>query len=276
MTIIAGVLGWPISHSRSPLLHRHWIAAAGVDAVYLPFAVRPERFAAAASGLAALGVAGVNVTIPHKEQALSHADSATPAARAIGAANMLTVGADGRLAADNSDAFGFLAHLTATISNDPKRFDPALIIGAGGVARAAVYALADFGVERIVILNRTRSRAEALAALYTQAEAVTHDDAAEAIATARLVVNATSIGMQSDETPIDVSLSPSDAILFDTVYTPLETALLRAARQRGLATVDGLGMLMHQARAGARLWYGVDIPPDDALRAVLERSFEPV
>lgn len=273
MTIIAGVMGWPITHSRSPLLHRFWIERAGVDAVYLPFATPPDRLAEAVSGLSALGIRGVNVTIPHKEQALALADEPTAAASAIGAANMLTVGADGRLLADNSDAFGFIAHLRASVGSALDKLLPAVILGAGGVARAIAYALTDAGVGDVRIHNRTHARAAALAASFPSVVVVPDAQKIEALREARLIVNATALGMGDGALPCDPAILRSDSVVYDTVYTPLDTPLLHAARARNLHTVDGLGMLMHQARAGARLWYGVETEPDAALRALLEASF---
>ena len=268
---IAGVLGWPIAHSRSPLLHRYWIEQHGVDGAYLPFAVSPERFDAAITGLIGLGFAGVNVTLPHKEVALSIADTASAAAQAIGAANMLTVRND-QLHADNSDAFGFAEHLFSTVTDEPTQLSPALLLGAGGAARAAIFALNERGVGPVTVANRTVERAVALQKQFPHIHIISMGDVLSSIDKYRLIVNTTSVGLDEEKTPIEVSNLHPDCVIYDTVYSPLDTLLLRTARARGLCVVDGLGMLMHQARAGAQEWFGIDAVPDRALRDLLSRS----
>lgn len=272
---IAGVIGWPIAHSRSPLLHGWWLERHGVDGAYLPFAVQPERVGDAVRGLAGLGLKGVNVTIPHKEAALERADTASPTALRIGAANMLTVDAEGAIHADNSDAYGFAENLRAGLEESRWRDRPALLLGAGGAARAVAVALLNLGVASLHIANRTVERADALAAaLDDRATGHPIGDAPEIAKVAGLIVNCTASGMGGDGAPIDLAAIDSRAAVVDTVYTPLETPLLRAARARGLATLDGLGMLIHQGRPGFRAWFGVDPIVDPAVRALLVADLE--
>ncbi len=264
---IAGVIGWPVDHSRSPRLHGYWLDQLGIDGAYVPMAVPPDRLTEALNGLSALGFRGANVTVPHKTAALDACDSLDAAARAIGAVNTLVAGADGSLSGMNTDAMGFLANLRQECGFEPagKR---AVVLGAGGAARAVVWALADAGAASVAVVNRTLVRAEALAAAFAgpvQAHAWPALD--EALAGADLLVNATSLGMQGGA-PLDVDLTPlgADAVVNDIVYTPLETQLLQAARRRGLTAVDGLGMLLHQAVPGFERWFGVRPDVTPALR----------
>lgn len=254
---VAGVMGWPVAHSRSPRLHGFWLRAYGIDGAYVPLAVPPGGLERALRALPALGMKGCNVTLPHKEAALALADEADEAARRIGAANTVTVAADGSLRATNSDAFGFMANLESR-APDWRGDRPALILGAGGGARAALVALLDAGVPEVRIANRTGERAQALASAFgTRARAVAWRERAPALEEAGLLVNATQLGMEG-QAALEVALSPlaGDATVCDLVYAPLETALLRRARARRLAAVDGLGMLLHQARPGFAAWFG--------------------
>lgn len=257
--MLAGVIGWPVAHSRSPRLHGHWIARHGLDAAYVPLPVRPEDFATAVAGLRAAGFRGANVTLPHKEAAFALADRLTPRARRAGAVNTLVFHPDG-VEGDCTDGFGFLASLDG---HDPAA-GPAVVLGAGGAARAVAAALLDAGCPRVTLVNRSPARAEALAAALGGPVEVA---AAPPLAGAALLVNATSLGM-AGQPPLEIDLSPlpAGATVADIVYVPLETPLLRAARVRGLRAVDGLGMLLHQARPGFHAWFGVDPAVDDALR----------
>ncbi|MGD2134062.1 MAG: shikimate dehydrogenase [Maricaulaceae bacterium] len=271
---VAGVAGWPIAHSLSPVLHNAWIAAAGLDAVYAPFAVRPEQAAAAFKSIAALGLRGLNVTVPHKEAALAAADEATPTAQRIGAANLLTVREDRSLLADNTDAHGFLDGLARAGVQTGER---AVLLGAGGAARAVVAALADAGWRALVIVNRDQAKAAALCALATDlglpAQALGWDKVAEALNGAGLVVNATSLGM-TGAPPLEVDLSnvAAGGAVYDLVYTPRETALLKAARARGLVAVEGLDMLIGQARPSFEAFFGAAPPESIDARALLEQA----
>ncbi len=267
---VAGVMGWPVGHSRSPRLHGHWLARYGIAGHYAPLAVAPEAFEAAFRGLVALGFAGANVTLPHKERALALADAATPRARRFGAANTLVV-RDGAVEADNTDGFGFLENLRQSAPGWRADAGPAAVLGAGGASRAVVAALLDAGCPEVRLTNRTRARAEALAG--DLGGAVTVVDWAEAGAAmdgAATLVNATSLGMEG-QPPFDVPLdaAPAAALATDLVYAPLVTPFLAAAAARGLATVDGLGMLLHQARPGFAAWFGREPEVDDALRAAV-------
>ncbi len=275
----AGVIGWPVAHSKSPLIFAHWFAETGVAGSYLRLATRPEDFAAAFRALPKAGFRGVNVTIPHKVRALELADEASEAARAIGAANTIRFDPDGRIFADNTDGYGFIENLREGAPAWNPAAGPALVLGAGGAARAVIHALLEAGAPAIRLANRTRGKAEALAAHFgprfgSRVEVI--DWAARAAATggAATIVNTTSLGMTGNPA-LEISLAeaPAPALVADIVYAPLETPLLAAARARGLATVDGLGMLLHQARPGFRAWFGADPAVTKELRrAVLEGS----
>ncbi|MEQ8246849.1 MAG: shikimate dehydrogenase [Alphaproteobacteria bacterium] len=265
---IAGVMGWPVAHSRSPRLHNYWLARYGIDGAYVPLAVRPENLESAVRGLPALGFAGANLTIPHKEAVLPFLDEIDPAAARMGAVNTIVV-RDGRLSGRNTDGFGFLENLKAGAPSWRAALGPAVVIGAGGAAKAIAWALIDAGVPHLRVVNRTMERAQTLAAvLGPAATAVSWDERAAALADAALVVNASALGM-TGQPPLELDLSalPQSAVVNDIVYVPLETALLTAARARGHLVVDGIGMLLHQGRPGFQAWYGIDPAVDDDLRA---------
>ena len=262
--MVTGVLGWPVAHSRSPALHNHWLERYGIDGAYVPLPVPPGAFEAALRGLMAAGFRGANVTLPHKEAAFALCDERDAFATRAGAVNTL-VFRDGRIIGSNTDGFGFMENLRA---HAPAwRPGPTVLLGAGGAARAIAAALLDAGVPDLVVVNRSAERAEALAAaLGGPVRAAT----APPLGDATLLVNTTSLGM-AGQPPLDIHLAPlpAHAVVADAVYVPLETALLRAARARGLTTVPGLGMLLHQARPGFRLWFGVDPVVDPALYDVV-------
>jgi shikimate dehydrogenase len=264
---LAGVMGWPVKHSRSPRLHGYWIEKYGVDGAYVPLAVAPENLAATIKALPLLGFAGVNLTVPHKEAALELVDHVDPTARRIGAINTIVVRADGSLEGSNTDAFGFIEHLRAD-APQWSAAKPAVVLGAGGAARAVVAALLDAGVPRVRLVNRTAERAERLASEFDGPISV-HGwgDWRAALPESGLLVNTTTLGM-TGQPPLDIDLTnlPSDAVVNDIVYVPLETSLLAAASRRGNRIVDGLGMLLHQARPGFRAWFGVDPEVTPALR----------
>ena len=265
---LAGVIGWPIAHSRSPRLHGYWLERYGIDGAYLPFAVRPERLAPALTALPALGLSGINVTLPHKEAALGRCARVTEAARRIGAVNTIVVTEDGELEGSNTDAFGFLAHLAASQPGFRLDSGPAVLLGAGGAARAIAVALLDAGAPELRLVNRTKARAERLAAaLGPRVRLVDWAERGTALAGAALLVNSTTLGM-TGQPPLDLDLAalPRAAVVYDIVYVPLETPLLAAARARGHAVVDGLGMLLHQARPGFAAWFGREPEVDAALR----------
>ncbi len=265
---LAGVFGWPVAHSRSPRLHGYWLERYGINGAYLPLAARPEDFTDAVRILPRLGFAGANVTLPHKEAAHVLADEIDATAKRIGAVNTLVFEADGLVRGSNTDAYGFIHNLTEGGAGHDWAGGPAVVLGAGGAARAVLVALDDAGVSEIRLTNRTRARAEELAAtLAPGATVVDWDERAAALDGASLLVNTTSLGM-AGQAPLDLALDtlPDAALVTDLVYAPLETPLLAAARARGNPAVDGLGMLLHQARPGFHAWFGVDPEVDDGLR----------
>ncbi len=267
-TRLAGVLGWPVAHSRSPRLHNFWLEQYGINGAYLPLAVRAEHFAEAVRGLVRLGFAGANVTVPHKEAAFALCDRADESAKKAGAANTLVFTASGEIHGSNSDGFGFIEALKAGVPRFDARRGPAVVLGAGGSARAVVQALIEAGAPEIRLVNRTPERAERLAAaLGGPIRRLPWAEAASSLTGATLLVNTTMLGMKG-QPPLELDLAalPKEAAVNDIVYVPLETPLLRAARARGHPAVDGLGMLLHQARAGFRAWFGRDPEVTDALR----------
>ena len=270
---VAGVIGWPVAHSLSPCLHGYWLRHYGVDGAYVPLPVRAGDAAAAFAALATLGFVGANVTVPHKEAALAAVARASDDARRIGAVNTLVVGEDGLLEGDNTDASGFLDHLRGSRPGWRAGDGPAMVLGAGGAARAVVAALSTAGAPEIRIANRSPERARALAGRFgPRVHALPWAAREPALADTVLLVNCTTLGMR-DQPPLvlDLAALPDAAVVFDIVYTPLMTPLLAAAAARGLAVVDGLGMLLHQARPGFARWFGITPEVTHALRAhVLE------
>jgi len=275
--IKAFVAGHPIAHSRSPLIHGHWLAEHGISGSYERIDVPPADFPAFLRGLPGSGFAGGNVTIPHKEAAFALADTLTERAQRIGAVNTLVVGGDGRVHGDNTDAPGFCAHLDQSLGTAWPQRGEAVILGAGGAARAIVVGLAERGVSRIRVANRTPARAEAVAALAPGiAQPLAWDDLPAALEGAGLLVNTTSLGMKGQPPlAIDLAPLPDGAAVADIVYTPLETDLLAAARRRGLAAVDGLGMLLHQAVPGFAAWFGTCPQVTAALRDLIVADLRP-
>ncbi len=260
---LAGILGWPVSHSRSPRLHGFWLERHGIDGAYVPLPVRPEDFTAAVRGLAAAGFAGANVTIPHKLAAFTVCDVVDASARRAGAVNTL-VFRDGRIEGSNTDGSGFTANLR-THGVDPAA-GPALVLGGGGSARAVAAALQDAGAP-VSLANRTRARADALAADLPELTVLDWTARDAALADHALVVNTTSLGMAGNPAlDLDLDRAPAGMAVADIVYVPLETPLLTAARARGMRTVEGLGLLLHQAVPGFTAWFGVEPVVDDELR----------
>jgi len=265
---IAGVVGWPVAHSLSPRLHGYWLKHYGIDGAYVPLPVRPEDLTDALRALPKLGFAGSNVTVPHKQAALEAMDDLDEAAGRIGAVNTVVIGGDGRLEGRNTDAFGFIENLREAAPDYRAGQGPAVVLGAGGAARAVVAALLDAGAPEVRIVNRSRARAEALAADFgSGCAALPWSEREAALTEAALLVNTTLLGM-SGQPALDLPLDrlPVQAVVNDVVYDPLETALLAAARRRGNRAVDGLGMLLHQARPGFEAWFGVAPEVTPALR----------
>ncbi len=273
-TKLAGIMGWPVAHSRSPAMHNFWLDEHGIDGAYVPLPVRPEELAPALLALPILGFRGCNLTKPHKEMALSVVDRVEPLARRIGAMNTVIVGADGSLEGRNTDAYGFRENLHEGAPDWQPTLGSAVVLGAGGAARAVVAALIEMGVEEVRLVNRTRGRAERiaedLAAPRGGISILPWEARDAALKDAGLLVNATSLGMTGEpELAIDLALLPPQAVVADLVYVPLETALLAAARRRGHCCVDGLGMLLHQGRPGFEAWFGTPVKATRELRAAV-------
>ena len=273
--IAAAVIGWPIEHSRSPMIHGHWLERYGIDGRYSKIAVRPDEVAAFVTSLAARGLAGCNVTLPHKEAVFRAAAVRERSAEAVGAANTLWL-EDDRLHAANTDTYGFMRHLDLTAPGWKAKDRPVLLLGAGGAARGIVYGLLEAGVGEVRVANRTLARAEDIARHFgPRVKALAWSEAERAAADAGVLVNTTTLGMaKSDPLDFDVTRLSHDSVVADIVYVPLETPLLAGARARGLATVDGLGMLLHQAVPGFAKWFGVTPEVTTELRDILVRDIE--
>ena len=267
--VVAGVVGDPVAHSLSPRIHGAWIAAAGLDAAYVPLRVTSEGFAAFAAGLRGGVLRGVNVTIPHKEAALALADEADLMARNSGAANLLLFHEDGRVEARNTDGLGLLYAFARQAPRLDLTAAPVVVIGAGGAARGACAALAAAEVPEIRIVNRTWERAAALAKAFPRARAVDWGDMIKAFKGAGAVVNATACGLNGkDDLLAPMGPLPDTAVVMDMVYKPLRTGLARAATARGLTVVDGISMLIGQAIPSFEAFYGVRPPEDVDARAL--------
>jgi shikimate dehydrogenase len=265
----ACLIGWPAAHSRSPLIHHYWLRTLGIEGGYVIEAVPPDDLRDFVLRLSLRGFAGANVTIPHKENVL---ELSTPdeRARAIGAANTLWF-ADGELRSTNTDVEGFVNNLDACAKGWDKA-DEALVLGAGGSARAVVFGLIERGIKRVHLVNRTIARAQALVEKFGDAvRPARWDQIGELMPRAKLLVNTTSLGMHGQAgLEIDVGKLPAEAVVADLVYVPMETELLKAAKARGLRTADGLGMLLHQAVRGFELWFGQRPRVTSELRAIVE------
>lgn len=280
---LAGVIGWPISHSKSPALHGYWIKKYGLDAAYVPMKVAPEDLKTALDGLRAVGFRGVNVTIPHKENAAMLCDVLSDRAKAVSAANTLLFREDGSLYGDNTDGIGFLENIRQHAPSWRAEDGSITVLGAGGAARGIIDALMRDGATQLTIANRTLSRVESLIADLSVTASdfgcrlnlcalADLDKDAGVFEQTKLLINTTSAGMGSkfgDDVALSFSLKalPKDALVTDIVYTPLETPLLRQARAQGLLCIDGLGMLLHQAVPGFYSWFGVKPDVDQDLRS---------
>jgi shikimate dehydrogenase len=271
----ACIVGWPVAHSRSPIMHGYWLKKYAIEGSYTRRAVAPGEEVAFFGRLREEGLVGCNVTIPHKGAALAAAHASTESARAVGVANTLWFEGD-RLWADNTDGAGFLQHLGACVPT----FDPAAsavaVLGAGGGARGVIHALLQAGGREVRLFNRTRDRADAVARHFGgTVRAYDWQDRADRARDVGLFINATSLGMQGAPA-LQMPLDPLDArcIVVDLVYVPLQTPLLAAARERGLVAVDGLGMLLHQAVPGFNRWFGVTPEVTEELRAIIVADIE--
>lgn len=272
---LAGVMGWPVTHSRSPLIHNHWIAQYGLKGAYVPLQVPIEKLEDALRGLPAMGFAGCNLTLPHKVEALKFADRVDETARRMGAMNTVVVQPDGSISGFNNDGAGYIQSLIDAQPGWRADAGPVTVLGAGGAARAVVLSLADRGAREIRLLNRTFQKAQDLATEFgAPVRAVPWAQRAEALADAALLVNTTTQGMHG-EPPLEIALDrlPKSALVSDVIYIPLETPLLRAARERGNPTVNGLGMLLNQARPAFKAWFGVMPEITPALMAKVLATF---
>jgi shikimate dehydrogenase len=275
---LAGIMGWPVAHSRSPALHGFWLAEHRIDGAYVPLAVPPDRLEQALRALPALGFRGCNLTIPHKQAALAAMDRVDPTARGIGAMNTVVVADDGSLEGSNTDVYGFRENLREQAGDWDPGAGPAVVLGSGGSARSVVAALTEAGAAEIRLVNRTIERAEALARDLAQpgTRTTVHawDERAEVLRDAGILVNTTSLGMDKESSlELDLRALPVSAVVVDIVYVPLETGLLAAARRRGHRVVDGLGMLLHQGRPGFAAWFGAAPQVTPALRAAMLTTF---
>jgi shikimate dehydrogenase len=272
--LMAGVMGWPVMHSRSPMLHNYLFRQQGLEGTYVFLEIRPERLAAALKALAPLNFAGCNLTIPHKQEAMKIVDEVDETARRIGAISCVVVRPDGSLAGSNNDWFGFIHNLKEEQPGWRADAGPVTVIGAGGGSRAVCYGLMREGAKEIRLVNRTAARAQAVASEFGgPVKAHPWESRHELLEGVALAVNATSQGMVGNPA-LDIRLDrlPKDALVADIIYTPLETPFLAAARQRGHRTVNGLGMLLHQARPAWKAWFGVEPAITRELREMIEKT----
>ncbi len=267
---LAGVIGCPIAHSKSPQIHGYWLKSLGLKGHYIPLHVEPTDLRDALRNMPKLGFVGANVTIPHKEQALDIADVVSDHAAKIGAANTLVFAEDGKIHADNTDGYGFIQNLRQSALNWDPKSGPALVLGAGGAARAIIVSLLEAGVPEVLLTNRTRSRAEVLRQEFGERlRVVDWGQAHDAVSGVATLVNTTSLGMTGKpELTLSLQNLRKETLVTDIVYAPLKTALLAEAESLGCPTVDGLGMLLHQAVPGFERWFGVRPVVDEETRKV--------
>ncbi len=260
--IKAGVIGYPISQSKSPKIHGYWLKQYGIDGDYTAIAIPPADLGAEVHGMASEGFAGFNVTIPHKQAIIPFCDVLSPTAQLIGAVNTIFI-REGQIYGDNTDAFGFIENLQVSQPQFDWSAGPAIALGAGGAARAILYGLQSRGVPRIILANRTRQKAEELASAFHGVEVADWDSREEILGNANLLVNTTALGMVGqEELVLDLAKLPSTATVYDIVYNPLMTPLLQQAAQKGCPIVTGIGMLLHQARPGFQGWFGTKSLPE--------------
>src|SRR5436309_4344470 len=272
--LLAGVMGWPVMHSRSPMLHNYWFKQHDLAGTYVPLAIRPEGLAAALRALRALGFAGCNLTIPHKEEAMTVVEEVDGLARSIGAISCVVVRPDGALAGTNNDCYGFIQNVRQEQPGWRVDAGPIVVVGAGGGSRAVCYGLAEAGAKEIRLVNRTFERAKKMAEDFAgPIKALPWEQRHEVLDGAAMVVNTTNQGMLG-QSPLDIKLDklPARALAVDIIYIPLETPFLRAARERGNTTINGLGMLLHQGRPAWRAWFGIEITVTAELRAMMVKS----
>ena len=269
---LAGVIGWPVAHSLSPRLHSHWLQQHGIAGAYVPMAVAPDKLAEALAGLSALGFRGCNVTVPHKEVAAKLVPHLSPRAARIGAVNTIVVRADGQMEGDSTDGEGFMAALTTALPHWPLP-QAAVVVGAGGAARALLAALQDAGVKDLRLLNRTRERANDVAAQLGGMTVFGWDEMEAALAGCGLVVNSTTLGMVGQpELALPLTVLAKNAVVYDVVYNPAITPLVQQARALGFVGLNGLGMLLHQAVPGFERWFGVRPVVGPEVVALMEKA----
>ncbi|MCW9034541.1 MAG: shikimate dehydrogenase [Rhodospirillales bacterium] len=271
---LAGVMGWPISHSRSPQLHGYWLDKYAIDGAYLPLAVDPKNIEPALRALPTLGFKGCNLTVPHKELAMNIVDNLSERAKRIGAVNTVVVQEDGSLFGHNTDGFGFLENLKSEAPQWNASNGPAVVLGAGGAARAILAALIDDGVKEVRLTNRTHQRAVSLREEFGSAVCVVDwEERSQALEGAALLVNSSTLGM-TGQSPLEIDLSalPKEAVVNDIVYAPLMTDLLEQAKKQGNEVVGGIGMLLHQARPGFEAWFGQKPEVDEALKTLMTKD----
>ncbi|MBR71950.1 MAG: shikimate dehydrogenase [Rhodospirillaceae bacterium] len=259
---ICGVIGYPVSHSLSPVLHNFWIKKYKQNGTYIPFAVDPNKLNEAIVGIINLGIKGVNVTLPHKESVLKYVQQLTDNAKEIGAVNTLTLNKEGKIIGDNTDAFGFLANLKDFAPHLRFASQKAIILGAGGVAKSVCFALINSGISEVIVVNRNKERAEKIKEKFgSNIRVEIWENRDQALEDVSILINCTSLGMNG-QPALEISLEklPPDAVVNDLVYTPINTRLLIEARKRGHISVDGLGMLLHQAKPAFHSWF--DIQPE--------------
>jgi shikimate dehydrogenase len=274
--LLAGVMGWPVMHSRSPLMHNHWFRQHGLAGTYVPLAIEPQGLAAALKALRPLGFAGCNLTIPHKQQAMTVVDEVDTVAKRIGAISCVVVRPDGSLAGTNNDWFGFIHNLKQEQPGWRADAGPVVVLGAGGGSRAVCYGLMQEGAREIRLVNRTFARAKGIAGEFGgPIQALPWERRHDALEGAALVVNATSQGMVG-QPALDLRLDKlsQTALAADIIYIPLETPFLAAARQRGNRTANGLGMLLHQGRPAWQMWFGIEPVVTAELRSMMEKSIQ--
>ena len=272
---VAGVMGWPVNHSLSPRLHNYWLKEHKIDGAFIPLAVEPENLYRAIRSLPALGFAGANLTVPHKEMALNAVDRTSENAARIGAVNTLVVLKDGSIEGKNTDGFGFIEALRASVSTDDLKGEPVVVLGAGGASRAITAALQEHEVGKIYLVNRTRERAQRIAHdLGGEIITVDWKERADVLSDVKLLVNTTLLGMVGQPIlEINLEALPVTAVVSDIIYSPLMTGLLKHAAKRGNPVVDGLGMLLHQGRPGFRSWFGQEPSVTEGLRThILDRG----
>ena len=272
--LMAGVMGWPVMHSRSPLMHNYWMAQQGLVGTYVPLAIKPGTLAAALRALHPLGFSGCNLTIPLKQEAMTIVDEVDDVAAKIGAISCVVVRSDGSLFGTNNDWLGFIGNLKEDGPDWRADAGPVAVIGAGGGGRAVCYALLREGASEIRLVNRTFEKAAAIASEFGgPIQVLPWDRRHDALEGVAMVVNATSQGMVG-QPPLDLSLDklPQQALAADIIYTPLETPFLAAARQRGNRTLNGLGMLLHQGPPAWKLWFGIEPMVTAELRERMEQS----